>query len=258
MPNRVFITGDKHGNFISPDDYQKIDHFCEQFDTDTTDVMIVLGDHGMTYYSPTDKRTINGFKKLAKFPITFIMIRGNHDQRPCHYTTALPEYIETPAYSGRFSKLQGKLECKNVLFTEEYGWYTFAGNRVFVVGGAYSVDKYYRLEMYDIGFHDYHWFHAEQLSANEMIDAEKTYFKYIDLPHIVMSHTCPINYEPQEMFLGGIGDVDKSMEIWLGGLEFPGKYSKWYCGHFHTDKTVGNARFLYHDIIELPAPVSRE
>jgi 3-oxoacid CoA-transferase subunit A len=69
---------------------------------------------------------------------------------------------------------------------------------------------------------------------------------------VVLSHTAPLKYEPREMFLNFIDDskVDKSTEIWLDSIEDRLDYDCWYCGHYHTEKSVDKVRFLYQDLIE--------
>ena len=42
--------------------------------------MIVLGDNGVNYWGGKRDKALK--KKLEALPITFMMIRGNHDQRP--------------------------------------------------------------------------------------------------------------------------------------------------------------------------------
>ena len=70
---------------------------------------------------------------------------------------------------------------------------------------------------------------------------------------VVFSHTCPICYEPTEMFLPSIDQrsVDKTTEMWLGALEYRLQYQNWYCGHYHTSKTAGRLRFLFEEILPL-------
>jgi 3-oxoacid CoA-transferase subunit A len=55
------------------------------------------------------------------------------------------------------------------------------------------------------------------------------------------------------MFLSGIDDkkVDKFTEQWLDSIEDRLEYTRWYCGHYHTDKTIDKLRFLYNDFLEL-------
>ena len=38
---------------------------------------------------------------------------------------------------------------------------------------------------------------------------------------------------------------------WLQKIEDKLKYKKWYCGHFHIEKSIDKIRFAYDDIIEL-------
>jgi 3-oxoacid CoA-transferase subunit A len=69
----------------------------------------------------------------------------------------------------------------------------------------------------------------------------------------VLSHTCPYRYIPVETFLDFIDQstVDNATEEWLDSIEARTQYGKWYCGHYHTDKTVDRVRFMFNDIDEL-------
>ena len=55
------------------------------------------------------------------------------------------------------------------------------------------------------------------------------------------------------MFIDGVDDsmVDKSTEKWLDSIEDRLEYSRWYCGNYHTDKTVDKLRFMCNDFLEL-------
>jgi len=68
--------------------------------------------------------------------------------------------------------------------------------------------------------------------------------KHID---IILSHTCPLKYEPTEVFMKGVDQsrVDKSMEIFLDKVEENIHYDKWYCGHFHTEKQIDKLEFMF-------------
>mgnify|MGYP004490313865 FL=1 len=64
---------------------------------------------------------------------------------------------------------------------------------------------------------------------------------------IVLSHTCPLKYEPTEAFMKGIdqSNVDKSMEKFLNRVEEFINYDKWYCGHYHTEKQIDKLEFMF-------------
>ena len=239
--SRVFVTGDKHGRY---DDLIKK---LKDFQTTKNDVVIVLGDHGTLYYGPKDDRHKKKF--VSSIPATFIMIRGNHDRRAsaAEYPHKA-EYFNTPMYEGDFWY---DPEFPSILYTKEYGWYRFGTKQVFVVNGAYSVDKQLRLQMRALGFSNYHWFEDEQLSEQERNSAITCYINNApDCMHYVMSHTCPIQYKPWDKLLSGVdqNSVDESMENWLKVLESSMPYQKWYCGHWHIERSIDRMRFMYEDV----------
>lgn len=118
----------------------------------------------------------------------------------------------------------------NIRYFKEYGEYNINGHSVLCIGCAYSVDKHYRLTM------GWPWFANEQLTEEEMNAAyQMCYGKYYDF---VFTHTCPISYEPIDLFLNGIDQkkIDKSMEIWLDKVNENILYGIWIFGHFHSDR----------------------
>ena len=127
----------------------------------------------------------------------------------------------------------------NLLFAKDGEIFDIHGLKYLVIGGAYSVDKYYRLSR------GYGWWPDEQPSEEIKVFVEQQLReKQFD---IILSHTCPRKYEPIEMFLSGINQdmVDKSTEDWLDSIESSVEYLAWFCGHWHTDKRVGKMHFLF-------------
>lgn len=86
----------------------------------------------------------------------------------------------------------------NLLFAKDGEVYDLDGQKALVIGGAYSVDKWYRLRM------DMNWFPDEQpsdeIKRRVMLKLEELNWK-VD---VVLSHTCPERYIPIEAFLSGI------------------------------------------------------
>ena len=62
-----------------------------------------------------------------------------------------------------------------------------------------------------------------------------------------------MKYIPREVFLSSIDQstVDNSTEEWLDTIEDRLTYSRCYCGHYHTNKTIDRMRFLFEDFLEL-------
>ena len=110
------------------------------------------------------------------------------------------------------------------------GVYNFGGFNCLTVPSAYSVDKFYRLQ------NDWKWFPFEQLCESEQKDLETIAFdRHFDF---VLSHTCPLDWEPNDLFLGMIDQstVDKSMEIWLNKFKDMFTWDAWCFGHYHADR----------------------
>lgn len=246
---RIFVTGDKHGDFIAGhEDYAKIKTFCDTFETTLDDVMIILGDHGIHYDDRWGDH--HARERLSKLPIRFVLLHGNHDMRP------------NKSWDLRWVKDFNGLcyidpEASNIYYTVEFGWYRFGEKRVFVVCGAYSVDKYYRITMAAQGHKGYRWFADEQLSEEERSRAFDIFKEFVGKEEqvIVMSHTCPIRFKPTTGLISGIDNstVDTTMEWFLDDIydKFQSNISMWCCGHWHVDKVFGPMKFMYHDIMEL-------
>lgn len=226
----VYITGDIHGDI---ERIRDIERYCLYSKTTTDDCLILLGDVGINYYE--DYRDAIRKELMSNIPITFICIRGNHEARPQNissYTTKTMfgglVYYE-PAYP-------------NIIFLKDGGEYTIQGKKFLAIGGAYSVDKNYRLSK------GYKWFGDEQLSEDEQDDIfENIKGHSYD---IVLTHTCPFEWQPTELFLPQVNqnEVDKTTEQFLSKVKNNIKYTKWYFGHFHGDKDVGEYEMLYYKI----------
>ena len=118
------------------------------------------------------------------------------------------------------------------------------GKKVIVLGGAYSVDKYYRLA------HDYQWFPNEQPSAEIKQFAEEQLAGADWKVDAVFSHTCPYKYRPLEAMIHGFDQntIDTTTEEWLDLIGDKLDYKKWYCGHWHINKRIDKMEFLFHDV----------
>lgn len=224
-----YITGDTHGKF------ERIADFCATSHTCRDDVLIILGDAGINYYG--GKKDIRLKEKLAALPITLFCLHGNHEVRPAY--TGLYELCSWHGGQTYF-----ETAYPNLLFAKDGEIYELGGYRCFAIGGAYSVDKYYRLEK---GFK---WFSDEQPGdeTKQTVEARLENIKWkVD---VVLTHTCPLKYEPTEVFLPFIDQsrVDKSTEEWLDRIESQLSYQRWYCGHYHTEKRVDKLEFLFESI----------
>lgn len=188
-----YITGDCHGEF------DKVEAFCRYHDTDKNDYMIVLGDTGVNYFLDQTDRKLK--KKLSKLPICFFMVHGNHEARPYE----IPSYKEREWHGGI---VYCEEEYPDLLFAKDGEIYDFDGKRGIAIGGAYSVDKAFRI------ISGMPWYASEQPSPEIRSRVEAQLQKCDWTVNYVLSHTCPRHLEPTDLFLDFITqeEVDKSTE----------------------------------------------
>ena len=186
--------------------------------------VIILGDFGANYYLTKHDWKIK--HQVAKFGYTIYALRGNHEQR-----ASLVKNMEKVYDNFVHGYVYMEQEFPNIkYFADEVAEYNIMGKKVLCIPGAYSVDKWYRLQ------NDWQWFSQEQLSAEEMKIAEEQFSgKYYDF---VFSHTCPISWEPNDLFLSMIDQstVDKTMEVWMDKFKEKILQKHWVFGHFHSDR----------------------
>ena len=229
----IYITGDVHR------DFDRVFLFCEKKGTTREDILIILGDAGINYFANEQDVPLKRF--VESLPITVFCIHGNHEQRPY----LIDGYKEMQWHGGT---VYAEEDYPSILFAKDGEIYDFDGKCAIALGGAYSVDKYFRL------MRGWNWYESEQPSeeikkfVNQKLDSVNWKVDY------VMSHTAPLRYEPTEVFLSGIDQsrVDKTTEEWLGEIEAKLDYKKWFCGHYHTSKKIDKIQMMFtdYDILE--------
>lgn len=238
----VYITGDLHRNF------GRIADFCERMNTSKReDWIICLGDVGLNYYGGELDETVK--RDVSDLPIKLFCIRGNHEMR----SENIPGYrkweIDDGVVKGAFWY---DPEYPNQYFAIDGELYGISNKMALVCGGAYSVDKFYRLE------HGWRWFDDEQPN-----DFEKNVMKSFAVGlrvnntaiDLVLTHTCPTRFIPTELFLPGIDQskVDRSTEDSFDEVYdlLPDPKPHWYFGHYHGNKYADEHTMLFEEIIEL-------
>ena len=225
----IYYTGDTHG------DFSKVVNFIREHKLTASDVIVILGDVGFNYFK--DTRDEYNKEYVNTLGVTIFCIHGNHEIRPQN----IPSYKEKTWNGG---KVYREAKYPNLLFAVDGEVYDLDGKSTLVIGGAYSVDKYYRLA------HNMRWFEDEQPSesAKEAVRIFMDSHEHIDQ---ILSHTCPFKFEPVEAFLPMIDQstVDTSTEEFLDEVESTLDYGRWLCGHWHIDKSVYKLRFVMDDFI---------
>lgn len=221
----VYITGDIHG---VP---WKVYKFAKKMQLTEEDIIVILGDVGANYYGNAHDRLIK--RTFRELKPQILCIHGNHEMRP--HTLACYKLKEWNS-----GKVWVEDEFPNILFAKDGEIYTLGVHKCIAIGGAYSVDKHFRLARGS------GWWADEQPNEEIKSFVEEQLKNYsVD---VVFSHTCPFRYEPREMFLPMVDQktIDDSTEKWLDEIEQNLDYKAWFCGHWHTDKRVDKMHFLYN------------
>lgn len=269
MGSRIFALGDIHGRWQTIRDFWLANKLKEKFD-ENEQTIILLGDAGLNYFlgedgQDRDKRTK---EKLEKFPFTYFVVRGNHEERPSICAAKYPDKWHTEEFWGNTVYVENAFPHIKYALDEAAFYYIpyidgyYEGSKendycdegepiwktytTLVIPGAYSIDKQYRL------MNGWSWFENEQLSSEERakcLDMIKGKPK-VDL---ILSHTCPLYFEPTDLFLTFIDQstVDKSMERLLNRVEYEVNYRAWMWGHFHAfrdyPRTDGCKKLMLYD-----------
>ena len=219
---KIYILGDIHGKFHPIRD---LINTVKDIDT-----IILLGDAGLNYY--LDGRDHTTKKKINRYKVNIFVIRGNHEQRPSICMKNHPDDWRKETFWGNkvyvekaYPHIKYALDCP-----AKYEIPTAQGEplKTLVLPGAYSVDKYFRIE------NNLKWFKHEQCTNEEMGFGIR--LAHSNTWDLVLSHTCPVAYEPTDLFLPIVNQslVDKTTERWLGAVEYNLDYRLWCWGHYHA------------------------
>lgn len=228
MKQNWFLLGDIHG------DSSPVEKFYfwnkERLELDRCEnYLILLGDVGCNFFI-RGSRDRSFKEKLSQMPFHYICLRGNHEARATDMVNRFPNRWEEQEKYGGTICVESEFPSIEYL-SDSPAKYEFAGYKTLAIPGAYSVDKWFRLQNH------WTWFENEQLSAEEMESGRKLIQeeKSFDL---VISHTCPIAFEPRDLFLTGLdqSQVDKTMELYLGEIENSLDYHRWAWGHYHANR----------------------
>ena len=227
---KFIITGDTHGKV-----WQRLFNISHNMNIENPEEIgiIILGDSGINFY--LNKTDIKHKKELVKYGFQIYCVRGNHEERPenLNYELVYDENVKGDVYIDPINP--------NIKYFKDGGEYNIEGHKTLVIGGAYSVDKKYRLLRAGLTEETNDpkksgWFSGETLSNQEKYKIQVDILnKEYDL---ILTHTCPYEFEPTDLFLNFINqeEVDKSMEYFLDWVKDNTKWKVWLFGHYHADR----------------------
>lgn len=232
--SNYYVTGDIHGQF--GDLKTRVKKNLTENDS-----LIILGDCGFNYTFNINDMILKN--KVNSLGIDIYCVKGNHEARP-----QFVDGMEKIFSSKLGNYVYQEKEYPHIKYLIDGEVYNFNNYKTLVIGGAYSVDKLYRIRM------NYTWFCDEQLSKEEMEEIEAKYCG--ESFDFVFSHTCPLDWQPTDMFLSSIDQktVDNSMEIWLNSFKNTIFWKNWIFGHYHVDRIVEpGVEIFYSNVKNLDA-----
>lgn len=227
------IRGDCHGQF----DWMY--NGCLDGYTPEETAIFILGDCCLDFY--LNKTDLHKKQEIDSRGYYIYWVRGNHEARPQDiegYEVISDSTVHGQVYCDpRFPHLRAFLD---------YGFYQIDEYSCFVIGGAYSIDKYWRLLRFGLTEETNNpkktgWFANEQLSPEERKDCfqkAKLFSSTGKEVDFVLTHTCPLRFQPTDLFLYSIdqSSVDSTTEKFLDEIADVLNWKVWLFGHYHADR----------------------
>ena len=238
MIDRWFITGDCHG------DFSRFYMVQQAIPENETWGVIILGDCSVNYWLSNRDNNVKDSLRNKHPNIIFYLVRGNHETRPENLKN-----IKTLQDDNIKGEVYTQDRWPNIRYLIDGNEYDINDKHCLVIGGAYSVDKWYRLERKAYGQYA-GWFEDEQLNQEERDTIlQKCRGRHYDA---ILAHTCPIRYQPRDLFLSCIDQskVDNSMELWLEEVIEACDYDAFLFGHYHDDRIIDDKAEMFYTSIK--------
>jgi hypothetical protein len=236
----IYVFGDTHGQF----QILNSSNFPEGKTLTKDDYVIILGDFGLIWDPVVSKEEIWWSKWLNEKPWTTLFVDGNHE----HHDRL--DSLETTEMFGGKVGLAGLNKEDSIYHLKRGEIYIIDDKKIFVMGGAYSVDKNNRIPNVE-------WWAREEPSYEEVNYAIDNLEKHNWEVDYILTHTGPSSAlrvilgkcNPDDMF--GQKLIKDSAVDFHDMAQEKAKYKKWYFGHMHADITVGKETCLYDEYKEL-------
>ena len=228
----IYLTGDIHGGRRLPDRLKDCNYLTEK------DILIVLGDFGLIFAPEQTEEEDYWLRWLANKPWKTLFLDGNHENH-----IRLNEYPEVVCYGSAAREI---IENK-IYYLERGNVYTIEDKKIFIMGGATSIDSYLRTMYVD-------WWPEENISSADMTNAYFNLERYNFKVDYVLTHAAPEDIA-EIVLKNGLNVTNiyndlnaKALSVILSDI----KFKKWYFGHYHIDYKVNNLfQCLYTSIIKL-------
>ena len=234
----ILITGDTHGD-LSTGKLKRWKKRNRKAGYTKEDYLIIAGDVGFNWLGDSEGSRKFVMNYFAHQPYTTLFVDGNHDNHP--WLQSLPLI---PMFGGMVGKVMD-----SIYYLRRGQIYTIHGKTFFTMGGAISMDKMYRREGIS-------WWKEEVPSCAEMDLAIETLRSCQWKVDYVITHTLPIDVIPRMGFMDLIEPNQHDAVVnFLQHIAENLNFTRWFCGHFHQDKTWNKFTVLWNEIVELEVEI---
>ena len=218
----IYITGDTHGEI----DFNKLLVLKDE-KLSYDDYLIICGDAGICWSPNLFQKYLDLYNQLG---LTIIFIDGNHENFDMLNQFPVIDFKGARAHQiddHIFHILRGEIM-------------EIDGKTFLCLGGAHSTDRAYRVEHIT-------WWEDENITESDIENAMKNIKKHDHKVDYVITH-CVDTYTVMDYFFF---KKDKNTDKLLF-IDKTVTYKKWFFGHYHEDRQVGEKKIcLYQDIIKL-------
>lgn len=235
MIKNWLLTGDTHGKV-----YNRLMDIVDAGYEPAETAVIILGDVGFNFY--LNKSDYHNKQKCNEVGMTIYCLHGNHEEHPkvLGYPTVYDELVQNDVY------IQD--EFPNIKYLVDGKIYHFGKYSALCIGGAYSVDKFYRIANYSQSNGWSGWFPSEELTKSEMNQIMAD-VKGVTVD-FMFTHTAPYTLMPVDLFLPQIDQkqISKEMEYFLDDIKKQVTWKYWCFGHYHKDRVESPyvEQFYFH------------
>ena len=226
----IWICGDTHGL----QDIYKVQDYFEEFIVNThvtkEDYLIILGDVAVSWDDGIHDERVREI--LHSLPCTVLWLDGNHEN-----FDLLDELPITMWHGGKVQYI-----TSDIIHLMRGQCYLINGKRIFVFGGANSVDQIYRI-------HGVDWWEKEMPASAEYEEGIMNLQNYEYKVDYILTHTCP-----RDIALRMTNDLrtgEEELQNYLQKIKEKTSFTHWYFGHWHQDIKIENITGVWYEIYQL-------
>lgn len=225
---KIYVIGDTHGERL------RFTHpaYLVKGRMKEGDVLIVCGDFGFIFRADEKEKEFLDYLEKQKYIVLFV--DGNHEN-----FNALYQYPVEEWRGGKVHRIR-----KNVFHLMRGQIFDFPelGINLFVMGGAYSIDKAYREEGKT-------WWPQEMPSEEEYEEARRNLERVNYKVDYIVTHTLP---EDSMNIFHPNHKEELPLSFFLEWVREHTTYKHWYAGHLHRDEDLWRHQtLLLYDVRDL-------